>query len=179
LTRTSRTKRIAGFTAIVAFIGTIVVANHLTSRYGFVAVGFGYTATAGTYAAGLAFGLRDAVHEWLGRWGVLAAILVGAFVSWWVAPALAVASGVAFLVSELADFAVYSPLRRRNLYAAVAASNVVGMIADTILFLWIAFGWAAVVASWEGQILGKAWVTLATLMVIAAWRLSRRREAMA
>lgn len=172
-------KKMLGLMAVVAFVATVVAANHLTSHYGFIGVGFGLTATAGTYVAGLGFGLRDAVHEALGRRAVVAAIIVGAIVSWWIAPALAVASGAAFLISEIADFAVYSPLRGRNLYGAVAASNAVGFVVDTIVFLWLAFGWAAVVASWQGQIVGKAWVTIATLAAIALWRTSRPREAVA
>jgi len=35
-----------------AFVAAIVLANWLTSRYGFVSVGLGLSATAGTYAAG-------------------------------------------------------------------------------------------------------------------------------
>lgn len=47
----------------------------------------------------------------------------GAGLSALTAPALAVASAVAFLVAERADFAVYTPLRRRGWARAVAASN--------------------------------------------------------
>jgi uncharacterized PurR-regulated membrane protein YhhQ (DUF165 family) len=163
-----------GLLAVAGLVGTVVVANALTERYGFVPVGLGLTATAGTYAAGLALGLRDAVHELLGRRGVLAAIAAGAVASYLVAPALALASAAAFLAGELADLAVYSPLRRRSLYAALAASNAVGAAVDTVLFVWLAFGWAAVAGAWQGQVLGKAWVTLACLGALAGWRASRR-----
>jgi uncharacterized PurR-regulated membrane protein YhhQ (DUF165 family) len=46
-----------------------------------------------------------------------------------------VASAVAFLFSELADFVVYQPLRERRWLLAVFASNVVGLVIDSILFL--------------------------------------------
>lgn len=166
-----------GILAIAGFVGTIVIANWMTNEHGFVPVGFGLTATAGTYAAGLAFGLRDAVHEAIGRRGVVVAILVGAFLTWWISPAFAVASGTAFLVSEMADFSVYAPLRERGLMLAVFASNVVGLLVDTFLFLWLAFGWASVAAAWKGQALGKLWVTLATLAVIALYGIATRRRA--
>jgi len=169
-----------GIAALAAFVGTIVLANWLTSEHGFVAVGFGLTATAGTYAAGLAFGFRDGVHEAYGRRGVIAAILVGAFLTWWISPAFAVASGTAFLVSEFADFSVYAPLRKRGLILAVFASNVVGLLVDTFLFLWLAFGWESIAAAWKGQAVGKLWVTLATIAVIAIYQMgARRREAVA
>lgn len=47
--------------APLAFLGTILAANYATSRYGLVPVGFGLTATAGTWFAGAACmsGLND------------------------------------------------------------------------------------------------------------------------
>ena len=50
------------------------------------------------------------------------------------------ASAAAFLFSELADTAVYTPLARRRLISAVLASSLVGTIIDSTLFLWLAFG---------------------------------------
>lgn len=153
------------------FIACVWLANYLTTRYGFVPVGFGLTATAGTYAAGLSFGLRDALHERVGVGGTVAAILVGSTLSYAIAPSLAVASGVAFLFSELADLSVYAPLRRRRWVAAVALSNLVGAAVDTVLFLHLAgFPIRSAVA---GQMVGKALMVLPALLVVAAVR--RRR----
>jgi queuosine precursor transporter len=87
----------------------------------------GIAAPSGVLFAGLAFTFRDLTQEWLGRKVVLVAIVVGALLSWLVTSNLAVASGVAFLFSELADFAVYQPLRERRWLLAVAASNLVGL----------------------------------------------------
>jgi hypothetical protein len=53
-------------------------------------------------------------------------------------PQLAVASGIAFAVSEAADYAVYAPLRRRGWARAVTASSVAGSAVDTVLFLTLA-----------------------------------------
>jgi uncharacterized PurR-regulated membrane protein YhhQ (DUF165 family) len=166
-------KRI-GVLVAVAFVGTIVVANWAVERYGVVPVGFGLMAPAAVYFVGLAFTLRDLVHDHLGRVGVLAAIATGGAVSALVSPAFAVASAVAFLLSELADFAIYSPLRDRNWLGAVALSNVVGLVLDSVVFLWLAF------RSFEflpGQIVGKAWMTLLAVAVLALVR--SRRQAVA
>ena len=76
---------------------------------------------------------------------------------------LALASGVAFAVSESLDFAVYTPLERRGFARAVIASNAVGLVVDSVLFLTIAFGSTAFL--W-GQIVGKSWMTLAVLPLL-------------
>lgn len=58
---------VARLCTIVAYLASIVLANWLTSRYGLVSMGFGLMATAGTFAAGLAFVARDAVQDAAGR----------------------------------------------------------------------------------------------------------------
>lgn len=165
-------RRVIGAAAAVGFIATILLANYLTTRFGFVPVGFGLTATAGTFAAGFALALRDAVQDALGRWAVLTAIVVGAGLSFLVAdPFIALASAAAFLISELADFAIYTPLRRKSRLGdkrwagAVIASNLVGAVVDTAIFLGIAFGAAAILPSIPGQLVGKSWATLAYLLI--------------
>lgn len=160
-----------GLLAAAAFISTILLANWLTSAFGFVGVGFGLAATAGTYAAGFALALRDLTHDTLGRTATIGIIVAGAVLSFTVAgPFIAVASGVAFLLSELADLAVYSPLRRRNWAGAVVASNLVGAAIDTIVFIGIAFGVAAISGALAGQLVGKAWATLAYIGIGVAIR---------
>lgn len=157
---------------LTAYVGTVVAANWAITRYGLVPVGFGLLAPAGVYFAGLGFTLRDVGQDLAGRWAVLAAIVVGAGLSWLVAtPQLALASAAAFGLSELADFAVYTPLRRRGWLTAVAASNVVGLIVDSVLFLWIAFGSLQFLA---GQLIGKAWITLAAVAALYAGRRSHQ-----
>ena len=82
-----------------------------------------------------------------------------------------VASALAFLLSELADFAVYTPLARRRLVVAVVASSLVGLVVNSIVFLWLAFGSLEFLA---GQVVGKAWMVLLSIPFVA-W-LRRRDE---
>lgn len=152
---------------MVAYVLSIVAANLTLAWVGLIPVGFGMLAPAGVLWAGLSLTLRDLVHDAYGRWWTLWAIGIGAGLSWLVAPSFAVASGLAFLVSELADFAVYAPLRRRHWLTAVALSNTVGLIVDSALFLWLAFGSLDFLA---GQVWAKAWVTVATVAVLVVWR---------
>ena len=94
----------------------------------------------------------------------IAAILIGAGLSAFLAPpALVMASGTAFLLSEFADFAVYTPLQRKRLILAVFASSLVGLVIDSIVFLYLAFGSLDYLA---GQVLGKAWMVLIALPFI-------------
>lgn len=145
--------------AFLAYIAAVVAANWLTNTYGFVPVGFGLATTAGTYAAGVALLARDLVQDTAGRMAVLGAVTIGAALSWWLStPQLAIASGAAFLVAELADMAVYTPLRKRGWARAVLASNAVGAVLDTVVFLWLA-GFPILPAV-PGQLVGK--VLLAT-----------------
>lgn len=131
-----------------AYIATIVAANWALERYGFVPM-LWWTVPAGVYFAGLSFGLRDVVHELSGPWAVLGLIATGSWISYGISDGatipgghvpIAAASGIAFAVSELADMAVYTPLRERNWSLGVVLSNTVGAVADTLLFLWLAFG---------------------------------------
>lgn len=153
---------------MAAYIATIPAANLLVERVGMTPVGFGLAAPAGVFMVGLALVLRDLAHEWAGRAAVLAAVVVGAAVSYLLAdPVLATASAVAFLVAELADMAVYEPLRKRGLLWAVAGSNAVGLVVDSALFLHLAFGSLGFL---PGQLLAKAYMTVAAIAVLAAVR---------
>ena len=166
--------RYAGLTALAAYAASITAANYLTARYGLVPVGFGLVATAGTYAAGAALLLRDTVQDTLGRGWVLAGIALGAALTYATSPALAIASATAFLAAELADMAIYTPLRRRGWARAVLASNAAGAIVDTILFLLLA-GFPISIATVGGQLVGKlAWATLLPVAAVVAVRRWRR-----
>lgn len=161
-----RTERIRAALAIVAYLGSVVAANWLTENYGLASVGFGLVATAGTYMAGVAFVARDAVQDAAGRRTAVLALLAGAGLSWFVAsPQLAIASAVAFGLSELADMAVYTPLRMKGYVRAAVASNLVGSVVDTLVFLWLA-GFSLSLLVVGGQLVGKAWITLAVVLAV-------------
>lgn len=150
-----------------AFLACILLANYVTTKYGMVPVGFGLVATAGTYFAGLTFVLRDTLQDAAGKWGVLGLIATGAALSYLVSdPFIALASGIAFGVSEVADLLVYTPLRSRGYLRAAIASNAVGAVIDTFLFLWIA-GFP-IVNAWQGQVVGKVAIGLAVALAIKA-----------
>lgn len=173
--------RLEGFLYLAGFIACVPAANWLIGNLGTVCIPqgpclipvapFGITAPSGVLMIGLALVLRDLVQRRLGKAWVLAAILAGTALSGLVAPpALVMASAVAFLLSELADFAVYTPLQKRGLIRAVILSSLVGLCVDSVAFLYLAFGSLDYLA---GQIIGKAWMVLLSIPVI---RLLRDRD---
>jgi queuosine precursor transporter len=175
-------QRIEGFLFFALFCGCIPLANWLIGNVGTVCppdspclipVWPGILAPSGVLAIGLALVLRDLVQRRLGLAWALGAIAVGAVLSGLVSPpALVVASVAAFVLSEVADLAVYTPLQRRGLVLAVAASGVVGIAVDSVLFLSLAFGSLDFLA---GQMMGKGWALLAALPVVH-WLRRRDRQ---
>lgn len=168
--------------AFLVYGASIVLANWMIRNVGtvvlpdgthLVPVGFGLMAPSGAYAAGVTFVARDVVQRTAGRRWALAAIGAGTLLSIAVSPRLALASGASFLLSELADFAVYTPLQRRRFLLAVFLSGVAGSIVDSVVFLRIA-GIPFSVAL-PGLLLAKLWVQLLAVPV-AAWLRSRLPE---
>ena len=164
------------FAAVAAYVLLVVAANWMTATFGLVPIGFGLAVTAGTFAAGAVLIARDAVQLTSRRWVVLACIAAGAVLSALTStPALAVASFLAFAVSEVVDWGVFTPLRQRSLAQAVVVSSVVSAPVDTVLFLWIAgFG-----VTWQA-VLGQFLVKTGMALVVAggiAWRRGQDRLA--
>lgn len=163
--------------ALAAFLTTIPVANWLIGNVGTKCIPNGpclipvwpdLLAPSGVLVIGIALVLRDYIHERGGSAVAFAAIVVGAALSAMVAPwSLVIASGVAFLLSEIADLAVYAPLRERRLYLAVLLSGAVGALVDSAIFLLIAFGSLDFVI---GNTVGKFWASCAALPLIALRR---------
>jgi queuosine precursor transporter len=168
-------RRTAHFAALVVYVGSIVGANWLIRHVGpvvlpdgahLVPVGFGLLAPAGVYAAGATFVARDIVQRAAGRRRGLAAIGAGTVVSVAVNPRLALASGASFLLSELVDYAVYTPLQRRRFVTAVFASGMAGSAVDSLVFLKLAG--IPLATALPGLLLGKSWIQLLAIPV-AGW----------
>lgn len=170
-----------GVVFLTLFTLTIPLANWLIGHVGtscagshgpcVVPVAPGLMAPSGVMMAGVALVLRDLVQRRLGTAISALAIIFGSGLSALLAPAsLVIASATAFLLSEFADLAVYTPLARRRLVAAVIASSSVGLVVDSVVFLWLAFGSLDFLA---GQVVGKAWMVLLSIPFVV---LLRRRD---
>lgn len=174
-------RQIEGAVFLALFALTIPAANWLIGNVGtkcvpngpcLIPVAPGLMAPSGVITIGLALVLRDLVQRRLGVKAAILAILAGAALSAAIAPPkLVIASAVAFLLAELADLAVFTPLQKRGLVLAVAASSAVGLVVDSMIFLQLAFGSLDFLL---GQVVGKAWMVLLALPFVA-W--IRRRDA--
>lgn len=203
MARTLQPRRIPilGLITAFAYIGCVYLANWLILNVGApgpggvhtIPVWPGISAPSGVLAAGLALTMRDLTQDRLGRGVVIVCILVGTALSALLSPGLALASGAAFLVSEVADMAVYTPLKERShaladlaretlrgetarsyerrafvaWLLALLLSNTVGLLVDSALFLWLAFGSLAFIA---GQVIGKAEMTIVAVVILALAR---------
>lgn len=132
-------KTITGAACVVLFAALAAAANEATDRFGMVELPAGLMVTAGTFAAGAVLLVRDAINDTLGRVAVLIALAAGGAASGLTSPGvLVIASTAAFLVAELADWAVYEPMRRHGWARAVLLSSIVAGPIDTVVFLWLA-----------------------------------------
>ena len=169
-----------GVIFLALFCLTIPAANWLVVHAGtscvpngpcLIPVAPGLQAPSGVLMIGVALVLRDLVQRRLGIGIASAAIIAGSLISAALAPpALVIASAAAFLISEFADLAVYTPLARRRLVTAVIASSLVGLVIDSIVFLQLAFGSLDFLA---GQVVGKALMVVLSIPFIV---LLRRRD---
>ena len=120
-----------------------------------------------TIFVGFVFVVRDFAQREIGHY-VLGAMGIGVVFSYLMAgPEVALASAVAFLISEMADWAVYSfsklPLSQRVIWSSVISTPI-----DTLIFLSM-LGFFSVT--------GAAVMTLSKLVgAIIVWWLIRRRE---
>ena len=167
-------------TLAAAYLGSILLAayaiTHVGTQYApgaphVLPVWPGVEAPSGVYVVGVTLVLRDLLQRRVGKLTMLALILVGAGLSAFISPAVAVASGVAFAVSESVDYAVFSLTERFGFLRAVVASNAVSIVVDSLIFLALAFGSLAFV---EGQVIGKGISTVVAVAVLAGLRARRQ-----
>ncbi|MDA8195809.1 MAG: VUT family protein [Actinomycetota bacterium] len=166
LKTTDKKSSLVALVAFVLYVGSIVGANYMIGHIGkaipgahVLPVGFGLYAPSGVYLASLALVSRDLLQRSAGTLPGVVAILLGAFISYFIStPKLAFASGFTFLVSETVDFAIFTPLAKRNFAAGVLVAGLFGEFVDSVLFLTLAQ--IPLSIALKGQLVGKLWVIL-------------------
>ena len=116
---------------------------------------------------GFVFVARDFAQREIGHY-VLVAMAIGLGLSYFMAgPEVAIGSAAAFLISELADWAVYS-FTRRPLSERILYSSIIGTPIDSVVFLGMVgfLSLAGAVAMTTSKLLG----------ALIVWWLIRRRE---
>ena len=168
---------LCGLVALTLFILTIPLSNWVVVNVGLVCepngpclipVWPGLMAPSAVMIAGAALVLRNAVQAFLGAYFSLVAIAVGTALSaLFASPSLVLASAAAFCFSELADFAVYTPMRKRFPAFSVVMAGLAGSVIDSAIFLTLAF---CSIEFIFGQVLGKFWMSLLAGIVIRYFR---------
>lgn len=93
---------------------------------------------------------------------------------WLASPRIALASGAAFLVSQLMDVAIFDRLRRRAWWQPPLFSSVIGSLVDTALFFALAFYGTSM--PWVTLAVGDYGVKVAiAALLLLPWRVVSRR----
>lgn len=151
----------------LAYIALIVVVNWAFKVVPMVELPGGIFWPPVALLVGFVFIVRDFAQREVGHW-VLGAMLVGAVLTYFmVDPAIAIASATAFLISEIADWAVYT-FTGKTLSQRILLSSAVGTPVDSVVFLSMA-GFFSVT--------GAVVMTLSKMVgAFIVWWMIRRRE---
>lgn len=136
--------RIYAVWPFVAAMTAIVAASNFFVQFPFQHLGLGETLTWGAFTYPAAFLVTDLANRRFGpraaRQVVLAGFVLAVMLSVWLAsPRIAIASGMAFLVAQLLDVAVFDRLRHGVWWRAPLVSTLLGSALDTALFFSLAF----------------------------------------
>lgn len=143
-----------------AFVALVLLANWLASAYVVHVPLTPYVAPAGVFCIGGVLVLRDWMQQLAGLARTMPLVYAAGLFSWLVGDAagwtslekVAIASVVAFTVSETVEALVFTPIRNRSLSLGVALSATVGNAVDSWIFLTLAF---SSTAFFWGQFWGK------------------------
>jgi uncharacterized PurR-regulated membrane protein YhhQ (DUF165 family) len=160
------------------YVGLVILANWLASAYVVHVPLTNYMAPAGVFCIGAVLVLRDWIQQLRGLYWTMPLVYAAGLVSWAVGDLagwtslekIAIASVVAFTVSETVEAIVFTPIRKRNLSLGVALSGTIGNAIDSYLFLVIAFG---SLGFFWGQFWGKSeMIVLGTVLTMMRRRLA-------
>lgn len=116
------------------YFGAIVLSNFMMVWLPMVSI-FDVAIPPAIFVFGFVFVLRDFAQRSIGHY-VLGVMAAAAVLTYWLAgPAVAVASTTAFLVSELADWAVFS-LTKKPFAQRMLLSSLVSIPVDTAVFFY-------------------------------------------
>lgn len=126
---------------LLTYIISILVLNLAFSYVPMVDLGFGLFSPM-AILAGAVFVLRDFAQREVGHW-VLAGMVAGALLSFMLAdPFVAYASVAAFVISELADWLLYT-VTKKPFHQRVLISSLLSTPVDTAVFLLLIDGMTA------------------------------------
>jgi len=128
----------------VAAMAAVVIASNVLVQYPFAPLGLADYLTWGAFSYPFAFLVTDLTNRHFGPGrtrrvvyvGFVLAVLASALLS---TPRIALASGLAFLASQLLDVAIFHAFRQREWWRAPLTSTFVSSSLDTLIFFSLAF----------------------------------------
>jgi len=129
------------------YVFSIIFGNLLVSYFGIIHF-MGLMFPAGALAIGITFSLRDFVQKEFGHkvwYFMISSAIITALLSFILSDLpispwkVALASSVAFIVSEFIDWLVYT-ISKKDITFRIVVSNLFSTPIDSILFVGIAFG---------------------------------------
>jgi uncharacterized PurR-regulated membrane protein YhhQ (DUF165 family) len=168
------------FVVAVLCMGTIVMGSNILVQFS-----INDWLTWGGLSYPIAFLVTDILNRRFGPDAARRVAWVGFAVAltvsiWLASPRIAVASGLAFICSQLADIAVFDRLRNQRWWVPPLLSGTVGALLDTALFFTVAF--AATQTPWVTWMLGDLAIKLVvnvTMLVpfrALTWNLARPNQ---
>lgn len=145
-----------------SYIGAVVLINYLFVVIPMVPV-FGTMFPPVMLVVGFVFVFRDLSQREIGHW-VIGAMLVAGSISYFMsAPAVAIASVTAFLISEAVDWGVFT-YTRKPLATRILYSSAISVPIDTAIFLQMVghLDWVSFILVSAGKMIGALtfWVVL-------------------
>ena len=148
------------------YVASIVIVNYAFGVLPMLPLGEGIVIPTATFLVGLIFVFRDFAQREIGHYVIPAMLLAGVLSYFLADPTIAIASVTAFLVSEFADWAVYS-FTGRPFPQRVLLSSSLGTPIDSALFLYM-IGFFSI----QGVII----MTLVKMIgALAVWWMIRKR----
>ena len=149
-------------TFVILYIASIVAVNWAFSVVPLLPMPGGEMFPPVSLLVGFVFVLRDLAQRAVGH-NVLWAMAIGVGLSYVLAdPFVATASAVAFAISELVDWLIYT-ITKRPLSDRILWSSALGTPVDSAVFLLMigAFGWLGFIAMTASKMIGSLVVWLA------------------
>lgn len=162
--------RAVGIVSLVAFLSAIPFANWWLTVHGLWNAPVLGPLPSALWVVAIGFVLRDIVQITLGRRIAWSAIAIGTLLSVMIAdPEIAIASGVAFAISESLDAMIFTPLADRGRFLlGVSISGWAAGFIDSAVFVRIAFGSFA--GWWQ---LGVAKLVVVAVATPVSWMVRR------
>ena len=122
------------------YVLSVLLGNVLVNYYGIISF-YGLLFPAGTILIGLSFSTRDFAQRYWGNVQIWIFILISGVITLFLNWQLALASCLAFFVSETVDWGVFTIYKKPFIWRVIV-SNLFSTPLDSLIFVTVAFGYS-------------------------------------